>query len=211
MVLIISASNSRISEEHSVSSKVSKLLKSKLAGNVVEEVRLKDYNIQSCRLCGDCSKNSKCPYDESFNTIHKKINQADKIIWIVPHYSPLPSKLMSVFEKINEIIYLKWLNNPDFKSPYQEKKTTVIAHGAMTETEKTIDYYYSTLVMPVAKTLSGLGFGLMKLDQSHEFGVVFGLEKDSDLVTKTNGLFPEIEFNIKRLDSRFDAIIEKFR
>lgn len=208
MILLVSASNSRNTDENSISSKVSKLIKSKISHDEVEEVRLKDYNIHPCQLCGGCVDYSKCPLDESFNKLYKKINLASTIIWIVPHYSPLPSKLMSVFEKMNEMAYSKWLNNPNFKSPYSGKKVSVIAHGAMVESEEVLDYYYKTLVVPVTQTLSGLGFSVMKLTNPHVFGTVFGIEKEDDLVMNIDNLFPKNNFDIHRITSRFDTIIE---
>jgi hypothetical protein len=51
MILIVSASNSRVTNEKSISSQVSKMLKSKISNDNVEEVRLKDYNIHPCQLC----------------------------------------------------------------------------------------------------------------------------------------------------------------
>lgn len=209
MILLVSASNSRATDENSISSKVSKLIKSKISHDEVEEVRLKDYNIHPCQLCGGCVDYSKCPLDESFNKLYKKINQASTIIWIVPHYSPLPSKLMSVFEKMNEIAYSKWFNNSNFKSPYWGKKVSVIAHGAMVESEEVLDYYYKTLVVPVAQTLSGLGFSVIKLGQPHVFGTVFGLEKEADLVINKEFLFPEIKFNISRIENRFEELLQQ--
>jgi hypothetical protein len=74
---------------------------------------------------------------------------------------------MCLFEKMNEIAYSKWLNNPNFKSPYWRKRVSVVAHGA-----------------------------------------VFGLEKETDLAMNVDNLFPEIQFDIKRIESRLNPIIE---
>ena len=208
MILIVSASNSRVTNEKSISSQVSKMLKSKISNDNVEEVRLKDYNIHPCQLCGSCVDYSRCPFDEAYNKLHKKINQADVIIWIVPHYSPFPSKLMCLFEKMNEIAYSKWLNNPNFKSPYWRKRVSVVAHGAMVESEEVLEYYYNALVIPISRTLSGLGFNMIKLGNTHEYGAVFGLEKETDLAMNLDNLFPEIQFDIKRIESRLNPIIE---
>lgn len=207
-VLCISASNSRKPLEDSVSYKVCKMIKNHLHSsethrvNRVEIISLQEYRLKVCRLCGDCSASSICPFDGEFQKIYSQVLEADQIIFVVPHYSPLPSKLMIIFEKMNEIGYGRWLTSPQLESPFFNKSFAVIGHGGMPETEEVLSYYRETIVKPVSNTLKSLGFQPMKDSQGSEINVVFGLENESALQMVSESVFPNILLDEARIEAR---------
>lgn len=207
-VLCISASNSRKPLEDSVSYKVCKLIRSNLnssglsSSNAVEIISLKDYPLNVCMLCGDCSSSGVCPMDEAFQNVYSKVLQADQIFFVVPHYSPLPSKLMIIFEKMNEIAYGRWLTSPQLESPFLNKSFAVIGHGGMAETDKVLSYYHETLVKPVSNTLKSLGFQPLMDNEGKEMNVVFGLRDENALQTVAGSVFPDILLDESRIETR---------
>lgn len=213
-ILSISASNSRKTNEDSVSYKVGKWIESKLteldsAGeHKPHTLCLKDYDMRVCKLCGDCANSGKCPYDDAFNEVIEQINAADRLFFIVPHYSPLPSKLMILFEKMNEIAYAGWLKNPSFNPPWGGKTVGVIGHGGMTESEKVLTYYHEQIVKPVANTLRSLGCQVGSSGVEGQLGACFGLESDECLEMTAQDLFPNIHMNPDWLGTRLNALIE---
>lgn len=172
-------------------------------------VPLVDYDIKSCRLCGACAKDGQCIYDEDFNKVLFEISAADAVFWVVPHYSPIPSKLLAVFEKINEIVYANWLINTEYKAPIANKPTGIIGHGGMVENEKVLKYYHDNLITPVANTLRSLSFNVIGLEGSFKNGVAFGLKDEGCIKTVPNAVFPEIIQDWAHIEYRVSPLVEK--
>lgn len=214
--LCIAASNSRKPVEESVSYRVCEAAKSLIereddaAQREVTCVSLKSFDFNPCTLCGTCAETGLCPQDSEFNRMLSAIISADRLLFVVPHYSPLPSKLMILFEKLNEQAYAGWLKNPDYQSPVQGKKFAVIGHGGMTETPAVLKYYHETLVMPVARTLKSLGMTEAVDHQQGSQMTVFGLLNDECLQTNDGQLFPDILLDVPRITKRIEPLIQQF-
>ncbi len=212
-VLCIAASNSRKPIEQSVSYKVCQVAAAQMqtmetSHSVdVNVISLKNYDLQPCQLCGNCSENNLCDRDPAFNKIFDAMQSADRILFVVPHYSPIPSKLMALFEKINEISYGGWLKDPEYRSPVQNKSFAVIGHGGMTETPDVLKYYNETLVQPVRKSLQSLGLTWVKPQEGEELSSVFGLSDDLCLKTVSGELFPEIIIEEHRIAERIAPVV----
>lgn len=193
----VSASNTRLSSDKSTSINVCNKIKEIILRETKEEaiidiIPLRDYDIKPCNLCGACSKAGYCIYDEDFNKLLKILQATQGIILVVPHYSPIPAKLIMIFEKMNEITYAGWLNNPDYQTPFNNKSIGIIGHGGMVENEEILRYYHDHLITPVALTLKALSFNVIKMNDEFPNGVTFGLSDDSCLKKVDNSIFPEI-------------------
>jgi hypothetical protein len=173
-----------------------------------ETVALMDYNLTPCILCGRCAKNSICEYDQDFNRLFNKIVQSDALFFIVPHYSPIPSKLLIMFEKLNEIGYGGYLYSKDFEMPTVGKPVGVICHGGCAESSEVLEYYYKNLVKPIGKTLGSLGFDVVGLDKEYRYGVAFGLKDKSCIRPGDNGVFPEIIQDWSMIEQRITPIVK---
>ena len=210
-ILCVSASNSRKKNDDSVSYNVLKRVKSGIeqkSDNEVELLSLSEYNIKPCNLCGECSKTKSCVYDIDFNEVLQQIKQVDRILFVVPHYSPIPSKLIAIFEKINEITYATWLSDSNFVSPVNGKAFTVIGHGGMTETPDVLAYYQETIVKPVSRTLISLGMIQIKPEYGDSCSDVFGLLNDNCLKSLGGKVFPDIFIDWERVEARIEPLIE---
>ncbi len=211
-LICISASNTRLIGNNSTSVKVGYLIE-KITHNQVKDkmevqvLPLMDYNLKTCILCGCCNSSSQCVYDEDFNHLLKLIEEADGIIFIVPHYSPIPAKLIMLFEKLNEIMYSGWLKNSEFKASWCDTPTAVIAHGGMVETQESLNYYYDQLVTRVADTLRSLAFQIIEANDEHPNGVCFGLRDDNCLRTREGAIFPDILQDWEMIEERVEPLI----
>ena len=210
----VSASNTLLKQKSSTSIGVCDLI-----GKIVKRdydysadivvVPLAEYEISPCRLCGDCSQHGKCCYDEDFNKVFSEIVDADVVFWVVPHYSPIPSKLLAVYEKINEIFYASWLANPQYKAPVFKKPTAIIGHGGMAENEKVLKYYHDHLITPIANTLRALSFDVIGLNEAFNNGVAFGLRDENCIRKKPDEVFPDILQDWMLIEGRISPLVER--
>lgn len=211
----ISASNTKRMGDKSASTNVCQMIKNNISAihNGIAEVDilpLMDYDLKPCILCGDCSASGHCPYDDAFNKIFDQIVDADGLFFVIPHYSPIPSKLLILFEKINEILYAKWIHDPEYISPLNGKPVGIVGHGGMVETEAVLKYYHEQLVTPVANTLKSLSFKPIPCDDQFPNGAVFGLKDDACIYKVEGKLFPDIRQDWMSIDARIKPLIENF-
>ncbi len=213
-IACISASNNKLAEEKSISIRVCSIIKDIILKETKENaevdiIALKDYDIKPCILCGACYSNGLCIYDEEFNKIIKVLETVQGMFLVVPHYSPIPSKLLILFEKVNEITYAGWINNPSYQSPFCNMRVGIIGHGGMVENEANIRYYHDNLVTPVANTLKALSFNIVQPNDDYANGVSFGLKDDSCLRKSENSIFPDIIQDWEMIEERIKPLIIK--
>lgn len=211
-ITCISTSNTKLKGNNSTSTKVCYSIKEILSKNnneniTVDIVPLMDYDISPCILCGDCYKSSSCLYDDDFNGVLTELLDSQAIFIVVPHYSPIPAKLIMIFEKINEILYASWINDSGFQSPLRNMPVGIIGHGGMTENEDSLKYYHDHLITPVANTLKSLNFKIVGLNESFPNGAAFGLKNDSCLKKVEGTVFPEIIQDWPTIEERINPLI----
>jgi multimeric flavodoxin WrbA len=212
-ILCISASNTKNMGHNSTSTRVcrviSEIIKKDYDSNTdISIIQLSEYNLTACNLCGNCSTTNKCIYDPSFNHLLDKLSEADCIFWVVPHYSPIPSKLIMIFEKINEISYAAWLNNPEYKTPFYNKITAIIGHGGMVESPNILKYYHDKLITPVADTLTSLSFRVIPANDEFSKGIAFGLMNENCLKKSNENVFPDIVQDFELIRERVKPLIK---
>lgn len=211
-LICISASNTRLIGNNSTSVKVGYLIKKMIHNHVIDKFEvqilpLMDYDLQTCILCGNCNSCNRCIYDEEFNRLLNFIEEADGIVFVVPHYSPIPSKLIILFEKLNEIMYSGWMKNPEYKASWGDTPVAVIGHGGMVETQESISYYYDQLVTRVADTLRSLTFQVIGANEEHPNGVCFGLKDETSMKTREGAIFPDIEQDWEMIEERVKPLV----
>lgn len=213
-IACISASNSRLEEEKSTSDKVCKIIKDIILqetnGNIeLELISLKNYNIVPCKLCGACYLDGLCVYDDEFNKIMKALENVQGMFMVIPHYSPIPSKLLIIFEKLNEITYAGWINDPNYQSPFNNLPVAIIGHGGMVDNETNIKYYHDNLITPVANTLRALSFKIIQPHDIFPNGLAFGLKDDSCLRKSEKAIFPDIIQDWTFIEERIKPLVIK--
>lgn len=213
-IVCMSAAHTKLAEDKSTSVKVCHVIKDIIDNEVkedieVEIVALKDYEMKPCSLCGGCYESGRCVCDDEFNRLLSQIETAQGLFLVVPHYSPIPSKLIMIMEKVNEISYAGWINDENYQSPFFKMPVGVIGHGGMVEDEAILKYYHDHLVTPVANTLKSLSFKVISMDDSFKNGICFGLKDDTCIKKVEDSIFPEIVQDWQKIEDRVRPFVSK--
>ncbi len=86
----------------------------KEAGNIVEFIALREYNLKYCTACYSCHKTGKCILDDRMNEIYEKLLKADAIVFATPVYfysmcgqlKVFIDRLVTNYTKIRADIYM---------------------------------------------------------------------------------------------------------
>lgn len=190
-LLSISFSNVEPFRDQSASTRVCQMAGEIASKNSVVETEvlpLLDYEMNPCRMCGKCLGTHRCIRDEAFNQVYKKIQEADAVLVVVPHYAFVPSKLVMIGEKLQEMAFLHYCQDRNYRSPVQGKPLGVVAHGG--QPANAVPYYQTALVEPVAKVFASGGMQPVAAGDNLPYGVAFGV---SALRMPEDSIFCEIE------------------
>ena len=202
-VVCLSASNIEMNRTHSASTRacemVGEILTAENKAAAIEIVPLLDYEMNSCRMCGNCFKTGRCARDEAFNQVMDKMAGADALFLVCPHYAPFPSKVMILLEKLEEIGFLKSCADPEFRYPWAQKPMGIIAHGGQPETA--LPYYKNALLAPLASAFRAVQANVVEASKDSPDGVVFGIRS---LDLPKGSIFVHIEHD-------WDIIRERIR
>lgn len=205
-ILCLSASNVEPARDRSVSTRTCELINELINTECeaqVEILRLVDYEMTPCRMCGQCYTTGKCEKDEQYNQIYQKLAETDALFVVCPHYAPLPSKMMILLEKLEEICYLNWCQDQKFKTIVYQKPIGLVAHGGQPTTSAF--YYKTALLDPLALAFSSVQMKVVGSDEQSPNGIVFGVKKIS-LVP--DSIFVEIEHDWNDIRSRLSPLVK---
>jgi multimeric flavodoxin WrbA len=204
---IISASNVFASGENSISIKAGEMLKQKLQDKNsdanVSIIDLRQYSLTPCRMCEKCGRTQKCVNDPDFNKLWDQMKYLDEYVIICPHYAPIPSKLIIMLEKIEEMSYVGYCSGRDEKFPLEGKRVFIIAHGGMTRKYETL--YSQNILQPLTNVFKTLGMNVMneKGFKPICFGVK-GFEKSESKITY------DILHNFEEIGATIDDLMELY-
>lgn len=200
-MLIISGSNVVKSKTESQSLVVAKRIAEQVDKDISTEIiDLRDYEISSCTMCEGCALTSQCQYDDDFNKLVQKINNEDTVIFIIPHYACIPSKIVALFEKIQEIAYLNYCQGGSFT---KETQVGVIAHGGMTEDYETT--YINHIIEPFCFMAGNVGYKM--INNRIETPLCFGVKKYLDEKEEDGYCFKK-EDNIDERERIINLLVE---
>ena len=133
-VLCVSASNNfRADVKESYSYKICRAVLDEVKKHTPnmegEIIELKTLALNPCKDCIGCLDSKRCVADSAFNQIYEKIIACDVLFIVTPHYAPIPAKLCTLLEKMEEITFYRWEKDTSYKSEVYGIKTAVIAHG----------------------------------------------------------------------------------
>jgi len=75
-------------------------------------VRMADTHIFGCASCYLCAEKNACVLDDDFESIYRRLINADMIFIITPVYAAIPSKLTALFERLTSLLFsTKLMNN----------------------------------------------------------------------------------------------------
>lgn len=214
-IICLSASNVKSVKENSASTRVCKIIKDYVGNEYngeidVEIITLVDSELSPCIMCCECNETGKCTYDEAFNNIVSKISEADGLFVVCPHYAPIPSKLIMLLEKIEELAFIHYCSKKTEKFITANKPVAIIGHGGMAGDVD--EYYKNALLEPLSKVFKALQMDVVGINEEWPNGVVFGL-KDAKFVE--GSLLPEMKHDWEDISNRviplINSLIQKIK
>jgi multimeric flavodoxin WrbA len=206
-IVCLSASNISPARRHSASTHTCELIRDWLAeinaSFDVEIVPLIDYPMKPCRMCGDCLSTLQCSQDEAFNQVHAKLQSADAVFLVCPHYAPIPSKVMILLEKLEEMAYLKYCQDNTSLTPLHGKPIGIIAHGG--QTEQALPYFKTALLDPLANAFASLQMRVIGAGEQWPNGVTFGIQS---LSLPPGSIFVTIQHDWQAIRQRILPLVE---
>jgi len=206
-VVCLSASNISPARQHSASTRTCELIRDQLAEKQasieVEIVPLIDYAMKPCRMCGECLPTLRCSQDEAFNQVHARLQSADAVFLVCPHYAPIPSKVMILLEKMEEMAYLHYCQDNAFLTPVHGKPIGIVAHGG--QTEEALPYYKTTLLDPLANAFASVQMRVIGAGEQWPNGVTFGIK---GLTMPKDTIFVTIEHDWQAIRQRIRPLVE---
>ena len=156
-------------------------------------------------MCGECFGSHICTREDDFNRLFEKLTTPDRLIWVVPHYEPLPSKMLILTENMEEMVFLGWCANTDYRFPLAGKPVGIIAHGGQSAPEA-LPYYQKVLVEPLAMAFASCQMQVTGLDADHPHGVSFGI---TDIKKRPNSLFVDISHDWDEIRQRIAPLVSR--
>lgn len=206
-IAIISGSNVRSSGKGSISLKTGEMLKDRLnsikSDCDINLVDLRDYKLTPCGMCEGCAETQLCSEDKDFNKLYEIIKQADELLFICPHYAPIPSKLVIMFEKLEEMSYLGFCSGKDSAHPTKGKKAGIIAHGGMTEGYDQL--YNENILTPLTNVMESIGMKV--INKMGKQPICFGV---ADFEKSKNKAAYDIIYDMERLQQAIDGFVELY-
>jgi multimeric flavodoxin WrbA len=210
-ITCISASNVKKARNNSVSTRTCEMVALMLQDNERREtpkvniLPLLEEKLRPCNMCGDCLESGFCQHDNSFNTIYKNMIQADGIVIVCPHYALIPSKLVMIFEKLQEIYFLHSCQDSKYRFPLQEKPVAVIVHGG--QTSEALNYYKTALLQPLAVLVSSVGMQVVPGEPDWP-GAAFCI---TGLSMPPDSIFVDIHHDWEDIRQRITPLVNNFK
>ncbi len=203
-LLCISASNIQPFKKQSASTRICEMAGdiARNAGARAQTLALIDYELEPCRMCGKCQPAGRCRHDRDFNTVYERMQTADGVLLVAPHYAPFPSKVMILFEKIQELAFLGYCRDHAYRSPLQGKPLGVIGHGG--QTGDPVGYYQAALVEPLARAMAGVGMQVAPAGEGFPWGTAFGIRS---IEYPAGEIFCRIEYDWEVVRERITPLV----
>jgi multimeric flavodoxin WrbA len=207
-ITCLSASNVERARQNSASTHACQIVaelvaERNLPGAEVEIVPLLDYDLVPCRMCGQCLKVERCANDEAFTRLYARLIESDAVFVVAPHYATLPAKLVILLEKLQEMTYLRWCADNNYRFTLDHKPVGLIAHGG--QTEEALPYYKTALLDPLAMALASVQMNVAGAGEAWPNGVTFGIKS---LTQPPGSVFVEIEHDWDSIKQRIAPLVE---
>lgn len=205
-ILCISAANILPARQHSASTRACEIIRDQAVALdpsiTIEILPLIDYEMKPCRMCGDCLPTLCCCRDDAFNQVHAQMQSSDAIFLVCPHYAPIPSKVMILLEKLEEMAYLKWSQDNAYRGPLAGKPIGIVAHGG--QTEEALSYYKTALLDPLANAFASIQMRVVGANEGWPNGVAFGIQ---GLTLPPGSIFVEIQHDWEEIRARLQPLV----
>lgn len=207
-IACISAANVEGAKAYSASTYACQIIRDLIQDQIgpdaeIEILSLIDLEPRPCRMCGRCFETGRCASDEAFNRVLASLAASDAIFVVCPHYALIPSKLVMLLEKMEEMVFLQSCADPAYRFPLAGKPTGIVVHGG--QTEEALAYYQSALLEPVANALASVHLRIVGAGESWPKGVAFGIRS---IEKKPDSIFVDIEHDWPSIQARIALLVQ---
>lgn len=206
-IAILSASQYSGSGTDSISLRAAGLLKDRLEqlkpGCSPDIIDMRLYGMQSCIMCGDCAVHPRCSRDAPFNDLLDRLRDCDELAVIVPIYAGLPSRLVIIMEKLQEMFWLRYARSADTTEITKIRRVGICAHGGQTDDFE--DHYRQNIIIPLTSCCNALGMRV--LNDSQEAAICFGV---TGYVTTEGHQFPQSQHDMSSVSFAMNRLAVLF-
>ena len=207
----ISAANMKYAADKSTSlitcQIIENIIKTKLQKSdaQVDVIKLVDADLSPCSGCGECFRTGRCGADDDFNRIYSRIAASDAVFIVSPHYTPIPSKLCMLLEKMEQISYLPWFHDNTHQPKVQGIPVGVIAHGGGGEAWA-LRSYKAMVLDTIANALQTIMMEVVGLNETWPTGVVFPAK---EVKRESGQTFPIQYYDWAEIENRVSPLVVK--
>jgi multimeric flavodoxin WrbA len=204
-LLCISASNI-VQKENGTSYKICQLVIDEM-NNKMENIKqniieLKKHMLEPCIGCGKCFYNNRCILNDDFNIIYEKIIDNDIVVFVSPHYAPIPAKLAILLEKMEQISFLKWIKDNSYKSEVYGKCVGIISHGG--GELWALNSYKKMVNDTIANALDTIQMNVVPLNKKWNTGISLPIKKSN---VNEKSIFPYQEYDWDYISKKISKYI----
>ncbi len=206
-IICISASNILHSGTESTSLKICRKLEEILSNDGAHcyTIDLRQYpGMSPCIGCGRCYETRRCAHDRDFNRLYEELISADGVIFVSPHYAPIPARLCMLLEKMEEIAFLHWWRDSGYCSEVCHKPAAVISHGG--GSDWALKSYRAMVNDTIANALDTIQFRTVPYDEEWSTGISLPVEKAAE----GGGIFPSQSYDWEAADVKLLVYMRKF-
>ncbi len=206
-ITCISASNIEAARQTSASTRACELVRDRILELIpqaqVQILPLLDYDMLSCRMCGKCFDTVRCARDTAFNQVFESMIAADALFFVCPHYAPIPSKVMILLEKLEEMLFLRSCAESSYHFPLYHKPIGIIAHGG--QTAEALLYYKKALLDQLANSFASVQMKVIGAGPEWPTGAVFGI---TSITQRPNSIFVDIHHDWEDIRRRITPLVD---
>jgi hypothetical protein len=144
--------------------------------------------------------------------IYEKIIDNDIVVFVSPHYAPIPAKLAILLEKMEQITFLKWIKDNSYKSEVYGKCVGIISHGG--GKLSALNSYKKMVNDTIANALSTIQINVVPLNKKWNTGISLPIKNS---IVNKKSIFPYQEYDweyisqkiCKYINCIFNEIINK--
>ena len=127
---------------------------------------------------------------------------ADAIFLVCPHYAPIPSKVMILLEKLEEMMFLKSCAAQDYHFTLYQKPVGIVAHGG--QTVEALPYYKTALLDPIANAFASVQMDVAGAGEHWPNGATFGIKR---IAKPDDSIFVTIEHDWDDVRARIAPLV----
>lgn len=75
-------------------------------------LELKHRTVLPCIGCGKCWGPHRCVLQDDFNDVYEQVIGSDVVVFVSPHYAPIPAKLAALLERMEAYMAVVWADEP---------------------------------------------------------------------------------------------------